>query len=135
MHNFQSTPVHHCFQTVSCLSLNTQQSEAPGLVIGWTNFSVHGFCRNCQHFTGFVRKVKKNYTHLMSHKKVTIASILKVLLRFDSKDLKLDQYMKKMTLGFYQLNYQPLEDQGGQNDPLPPPWFSLNISETQRNFG
>ena len=30
----------------------------------------------------------------MSHKNVTIASILKIWLGFDSKNLKLDQYMK-----------------------------------------
>ena len=35
----------------------------------------------------------KTYTRLMSHKKVTIASILKLGLGFDSKSLKLDHDM------------------------------------------
>ena len=35
----------------------------------------------------------KKYTRLMSHKKVTIASILKLGLGFDSKSLKLDHDM------------------------------------------
>ena len=39
---------------------------------------------------------------LMSHKKVTIALILRIWLRLNSKGLKLDQDMKKITLGFYQ---------------------------------
>ena len=44
--------------------------------------------------------------NVYTFKKVTIiASISKIGLRFDSIDLKLDQDMKKVPLGFYQLSY------------------------------
>ena len=36
----------------------------------------------------------KKYTRLMSHKKVTITSILNIWIGFDSKNLKLDNDMK-----------------------------------------
>ena len=41
----------------------------------------------------------------MSHKKVTIASILKIRLGFDSKNLKLDYDMKIITLRLCKLGY------------------------------
>ena len=41
---------------------------------------------------------QKKYRRLMSHRNVTIASILKIGLGFDSKNMKLDHDMKNNNL-------------------------------------
>ena len=41
----------------------------------------------------------------MSHKNVTILSILRIWLGFDNKNMKLDQDIKIIFLGLYQSSY------------------------------
>ena len=46
-----------------------------------------------------ISSTKKKYTRFMRHKKLTIASTLKIFLGFDSKNLKLDHEMKSNHFG------------------------------------
>ena len=85
------------------------QSGAPGRVIGWTNFShkhsMHGFCRNFQHYTGFVYYLFLSFWWVLSFLYVySDHSILECYNLFSGVELSMRSFfvISTFTFGFLQ---------------------------------